>query len=58
MSRLILYKDEETRNAVYAAEDVASVQKIVNDNGVPMTEKDAENFVAAVNETCDHRHTE
>lgn len=54
LNLLKLFKDEETRNAVYAAEDCAAVQKIMNNNGVPITEQDTVNFVEAVKKGSKH----
>ena len=48
MNFLNAFKDDATRDAIFKAPDKAGVQKILNDSGVPMTEKDVDDFLAAV----------
>ena len=48
MNFLNVFKDDATREALFKTTDNASVQKIMNDNGVPMTEEDVDSFLAAV----------
>ena len=52
MNFLNVFKDDATREALFKTTDNASVQKIMNDNGVPMTEKDVDDFLAAVGNAC------
>ena len=48
MNFLKVFQDEATRKAVLEAPDKAALQRILNDNGVPMTEEDVDDFLAAV----------
>ena len=52
MSFINVFQDEATRKAVLEAPDKAALQKILNDNGVPMTEKDVDDFLASVGNAC------
>ena len=48
MNFLNVFQDEATRKAVLEAPDKPALQKILNDNGVPMTEEDVNSLLEAL----------